>query len=36
NVAKAKRSFGFKAEIGLEEGLKETVDWYMSNKKVAV
>ena len=35
-TSKAKSEFGFSAEIGLKEGLQETVDWYLSNKKVAV
>lgn len=35
-TSKAKQSFGFSAEIPLKEGLKETVDWYLSNKGVSV
>jgi len=35
-TSKAKSEFGFSAEIGLKEGLKETVEWYLSNKEVAV
>jgi len=29
--SKAKRDFGFEAEISLEEGIRETVGWYRSN-----
>ena len=36
NIAKAKTSFGFSSEISLREGLEETVNWYLSNKKVSV
>lgn len=35
-TTKAKEAFGFSAEIGLREGLKETVEWYLANKQVAV
>jgi GDP-L-fucose synthase len=35
-TSKAKKEFGFSAEIKLKEGLKETVEWYFSNKKVGV
>ena len=31
DVRKAYKEFGFKAEIPLEVGLKQTVDWYRSN-----
>jgi len=28
SIAKAKEKIGFVAQISLEEGLKETIDWY--------
>ena len=28
NTERAKKKFGFEAQIGLEEGLKRTIDWY--------
>tara|TARA_Y100001938_G_C8000672_1_gene384515 strand:+ start:29 stop:1018 length:990 start_codon:yes stop_codon:yes gene_type:complete len=31
-ISKAIKAFGFRAEIGLKEGLKETVDWYLANE----
>jgi len=31
DVSKAKQ-FGFKARVGLEEGLKKTIDWYEKNR----
>ncbi|MDD5129571.1 MAG: GDP-L-fucose synthase [Candidatus Omnitrophica bacterium] len=31
NTVKAYREFGFKARMGLEEGLKRTIDWYKTN-----
>lgn len=33
NVQKAYKEFGFKAKIDLKEGIKETVEWYIKNKK---
>ena len=36
DTSKAKAKFGFEAEISLEDGLKETVGWYLSNKEVSV
>lgn len=30
DTGRAEREFGFKAEIGFEEGLRETIDWYRS------
>ncbi len=33
DVTKAKERFGFEAKMGLEEGLKRTIDWYSSNRK---
>tara|TARA_X000001036_G_scaffold207600_1_gene195224 strand:+ start:61 stop:174 length:114 start_codon:yes stop_codon:yes gene_type:complete len=32
-TSKAKSKFGFSAEIGLREGLEETVGWYIESKK---
>lgn len=32
-TSKAKSKFGFSAEIGLREGLEETVSWYIDSKK---
>ena len=31
-TTKARKSFGFTAEIKLREGLKETIDWYKNEK----
>ena len=28
-------SFGFYPEISIEEGIKETIDWYLENKEFA-
>ncbi|MCI0716361.1 MAG: NAD(P)-dependent oxidoreductase, partial [Chlorobi bacterium] len=28
---KAKRDFGFKEELTLEEGFKNTIEWYLEN-----
>ena len=36
DTSKAKIKFGFEAEISLEDGLEETVGWYLSDKKVTV
>ncbi len=34
DTSRAEREYGFKAKIGLEEGLKRTIEWYVrSNKK---
>jgi GDP-L-fucose synthase len=33
NVSRAEREFGFKAKTSLEEGLKKTIDWYLSTRK---
>jgi len=35
-TAKARQAFGFSSDIKLKDGLKETVEWYLSNKGVAV
>ena len=32
DVTKAEKEFGFKAKTRFEEGLKETIEWYMSNQ----
>ena len=32
DVTRAKKEFGFAAEIGFEQGLKETIDWYVRNR----
>jgi GDP-L-fucose synthase len=31
NVEKAKKEFGFQAKTSLEEGLKQTIEWYKNN-----
>lgn len=31
-VSKAETEFGFKAKVKFEEGLKETIDWYMNQR----
>lgn len=31
NTDRARDAFGFKAEMGFEEGLRRTIDWYRSN-----
>ncbi len=33
NVTKAKEKLGFEMKISLEEGLKETINWYKTNTK---
>lgn len=33
DVSKAKKEFDFEAHTKFEEGLKETIDWYLQNKK---
>jgi GDP-L-fucose synthase len=35
NVTKAEKEFGFKAKVGLEEGLRKTIEWYISTRKTA-
>ena len=32
NVSKAEKEFGFNATINFEEGLRKTINWYMSSK----
>jgi nucleoside-diphosphate-sugar epimerase len=33
NTSGAGREFGFKAKVGFEEGLKKTIEWYLSTRK---
>ena len=33
DVARAEKEFGFRASIGLKEGLKETIEWYQTQKR---
>jgi GDP-L-fucose synthase len=33
DISRAEREFGFKAKTSLEEGLKKTIDWYLSTRK---
>jgi len=33
DTSKAKRLLGFKPEVSLEEGMRRTVEWYLSNKR---
>ena len=35
DMTKAEELMNFKAEIGLSEGIKETMEWYQNNKKTA-
>ncbi len=35
DVSRAERTFGFRAETGIEEGLERTIDWYRSNREQA-
>ena len=30
DTTRASREFGFKAKVGFEEGLKKTINWYIS------
>jgi len=32
DVSKAKREFGFEAKVDFREGLRRTIEWYLSNK----
>ena len=32
DTSRAEREFGFKAKTNFEEGLKKTIDWYLSNR----
>jgi len=36
NVEKAGRLLGWRAEIGLEEGLRRTVEWFQQNRQLAL
>jgi GDP-L-fucose synthase len=36
DTSRAEREFGFKAKVGFEEGLKKTVDWYVSERQQTV
>jgi GDP-L-fucose synthase len=31
DTSRAKDRFGFEAQIGFEEGLRRTIDWYRAN-----
>jgi GDP-L-fucose synthase len=33
DTSKAEKEFGFKARTSLEEGLKKTIEWYLSTRK---
>jgi GDP-L-fucose synthase len=33
DISKAEKEFGFKAKTDFEEGLKKTIEWYISNSK---
>ena len=33
DVSRAKKEFGFEAKVGFDEGLKETIDWYLKERK---
>jgi len=30
DISKAEKEFGFRSETGFEEGLRKTIDWYIS------
>ncbi len=32
DVTRAESSFGFRSQVGFEEGLRRTIDWWMANK----
>ncbi len=32
DTSRALREFGWKAKIGFEEGLRETIDWFERNR----
>jgi GDP-L-fucose synthase len=34
DISKADKEFGFKAKASLEEGLKKTIEWYLSTKQI--
>ena len=31
DVSRAREKFGFEATVGLEDGLRETIDWYVAH-----
>jgi len=33
DVTSAEKEFGFRAKVGLEEGLRKTIEWYLSTKQ---
>ncbi len=33
DTSRAHRLFGFKAQMGLEEGLRQTIDWYVAQQQ---
>ena len=33
DISKAKEELGFTPKVGIEEGVKRTVEWYKDNKK---
>ena len=35
DTTKADEQFGFKAQVSLEEGLQQTIDWYVGHREVA-
>lgn len=35
DVTRAEREFGFRAHIGFEEGLQQTIDWYREDKRLS-
>jgi len=36
DTTKAEKEFGFKAKTSLEEGLMQTIEWYMKNKATVI
>lgn len=36
DTSRAEREFGFRAKVGLEEGLKRTVEWYLRQEQVSI
>jgi GDP-L-fucose synthase len=32
DVSRAREKFGFQAEVKLDEGLRRTIDWYLSTR----
>jgi GDP-L-fucose synthase len=33
DTSRAKERFGFQAQVGFDEGLRRTIDWFRSNAK---